>query len=100
MQVAQRMGSEGAPVLTAARQALVDAWTGSMWVGAGIAVVAAGLVLVLSLGKKGRQDMSAEGVLGELGEPADEAEEPSAADEPSATERTREPALASAFAAA
>jgi EmrB/QacA subfamily drug resistance transporter len=68
MQVAERMGNEGAPVLTAARQALVDAWTGSMWVGAAIAVVAAGLVLVLSLGKKGRADMSADGVLGEGGE--------------------------------
>jgi hypothetical protein len=39
-----------------------------MWVGAAIAVVAAGLVLVLSLGKKGRADMSADGVLGELDE--------------------------------
>jgi EmrB/QacA subfamily drug resistance transporter len=65
MQVAQSMGSEGQPVLIAARQALVDAWAGSMWVGAGIALAAAALVVVLSLGKKGRQDMAADGVLGD-----------------------------------
>jgi EmrB/QacA subfamily drug resistance transporter len=97
MQVAQRMGSDGAPVLTAARQALVDAWTGSMWVGAAIAVIAAGLVLVLSLGKKGRQDMSAVGVLGEL---ADEADGPDPDDAGRADVARREPALAPASDAA
>jgi hypothetical protein len=93
MQVAQRMGNDGAPVLTAARQALVDAWTGSMWVGAGIAVVAAGLVLVLSLGRKGRRDMSADGVLGELDDGPDDADA-SVADAADAT--SPEPVMTSA----
>jgi Na+/melibiose symporter-like transporter len=57
-EVAQSMGRDGAPVLDAARHALVDAWAGSMWIGAAIAVIAAGLVVVLSLGRKGREDMS------------------------------------------
>jgi EmrB/QacA subfamily drug resistance transporter len=72
-EVSQSLGRDGLPVITAARQALVDGWTGSMWVGAGIAVVAAALVTVLSLGKKGRADMAADGVLGELADEADEA---------------------------
>jgi hypothetical protein len=37
----------------------VDAWAGSMWIGAAIAVIAAGLVVVLSLGRKGREEMQA-----------------------------------------
>jgi hypothetical protein len=45
-----------------------------MWVGAAIAVVAAGLFLVPSLGKKGRADMSADGVLGELDEDGEDGE--------------------------
>jgi EmrB/QacA subfamily drug resistance transporter len=63
-QVAESLGREGAPIITAARQALVDAWAGSMWVGAAIALGAAALVVVLSLGRKGREDMAADGVLG------------------------------------
>jgi EmrB/QacA subfamily drug resistance transporter len=58
-EVAQSMGRDGAPVLDAARHALVDAWAGSMWIGAAIAVIAAGLVVVLSLGRKGREEMQA-----------------------------------------
>jgi DHA2 family multidrug resistance protein-like MFS transporter len=38
-EVARGMGADGAPVLDAARQALVDAWAGSMWIGAAIAAV-------------------------------------------------------------
>jgi EmrB/QacA subfamily drug resistance transporter len=64
-EVAQSMGHQGAPVLDAARQALVDAWAGSMWIGAAIAMGAAALVVVLSLGRKGREDMSAYDVLGD-----------------------------------
>lgn len=69
LQVSEDMGSEGLPVLTAAREALVDAWASSMWVGAAIALGVAAGVLILSLGKKGREDMAADGVLGD--EPAD-----------------------------
>jgi EmrB/QacA subfamily drug resistance transporter len=58
-EVARSMGSDGVPVLDAARHALVDAWAGSMWIGAAIAVVAAGLVVALSLGRRGREDMAA-----------------------------------------
>jgi hypothetical protein len=65
VEVAQSMGRDGAPVLAGARQALVDAWASSMWIGAGLAVVAAGLVLGLTLGRKGREDMAVEGVLGD-----------------------------------
>lgn len=57
VQVAESLGRDGAPVLAAAREALVDAWAGSMWVGAGIALVAAATVIVLSVGRKGREDM-------------------------------------------
>jgi EmrB/QacA subfamily drug resistance transporter len=70
-EVAARMGADGAPVLDAARQALVDAWAGSMWIGAAIAVVAAGLMLALSLGRRGREDMAVHSLLD--GEPADAA---------------------------
>ena len=64
-QVAQSLGQDGLPVITAARQALVDAWAGSMWVGAAIALAAAALVVVLSLGKKGREDMAAHRAVGD-----------------------------------
>jgi len=67
-QVAESLGREGAPIITAAQHALVDAWAGSMWMGAAIALAAAGLVVVLSLGKKGREDLAAYGVHGD--EPA------------------------------
>ena len=71
-QVAQSLGQDGLPVITAARQALVDAWAGSMWVGAAIALAAAALVVVLSLGKKGREDMAAHRAVGdELADDAD-----------------------------
>jgi MFS family permease len=59
VEVARSMGSDGAPVLAAARQALVDAWAGSMWIGAGIAVAAAVAVLALSSGRKARADLAA-----------------------------------------
>jgi hypothetical protein len=95
MRVAEGMGSSGAPVLTAARQALVDAWIGSMWVGAAIAVVAAGLVLALSLGKKGRRDMSAAGVLGELDTETETASETEIDGVTGADGARRQPALAS-----
>lgn len=36
-----------------------------MWIGAALALAATALVVVLSLGKKGRHDMAADGVLGE-----------------------------------
>jgi EmrB/QacA subfamily drug resistance transporter len=64
-EVAGRMGPDGVPILAAAREALVDAWAGSMWIGAGMAAVTAGLVLVLSIGRRARRDMEAEGVLGD-----------------------------------
>ncbi|HMG42625.1 MAG TPA: DHA2 family efflux MFS transporter permease subunit [Acidimicrobiales bacterium] len=83
--VAQGMGQDGLPILTAAREALVDAWASSMWIGAGIAVVAAGLVIALSLGKKGKQDMAGHGVLD-----TDEAADTTATE---ADADTREPAL-------
>jgi EmrB/QacA subfamily drug resistance transporter len=57
--VAQRLGREGLPVITAARHALVDAWTSTMWVGAVVALVAAALVAVLSPGKKGHSVVTA-----------------------------------------
>jgi hypothetical protein len=56
--------------------------------------VAAGLVIVLSLGKKGRRDMSAEGVLGDL---ADEPGNSDGADDPGVT--SPEPVRASVDAA-
>lgn len=59
-QVAESLGPDGLPIITAAREALVDAWAGSMWVGAAIALVAAASVIALSLGKKGREDMAAD----------------------------------------
>jgi EmrB/QacA subfamily drug resistance transporter len=62
-QVAESMGRDGLPVLAAAREALVDAWAGSMWIGAALAVAVAVVVLALSAGRKGREDMTAEGVI-------------------------------------
>jgi EmrB/QacA subfamily drug resistance transporter len=67
VRVAEGMGRDGLPVLTAAREALVDAWVGSMWIGAALAVVVAGAVVVMSLGRKARAEMSTAAVLG--GEP-------------------------------
>lgn len=78
-EVAARMGPDGVPILGAAREALVDAWAGSMWIGAGMAAVTAGLVLVLTIGRRARRDMEAEGVLGEGGKGG---EPPSAAPGP------------------
>ena len=89
-EVAQGLGRDGQPIITAARQALVDAWAGSMWVGAALALTAAALVIALSLGTKGRHDMAADVVLGD--EPADNTD--------SATVICHEPALASVGASA
>lgn len=68
-----------------------------MWVGAAIAVVAAGLVIVLSLGKKGRRDMSAEGVLGQLADGPGESDDSDSPDDPGVT--SPEPVRASVDAA-
>ena len=64
-QVAESMGRDGLPVMEAARDALVDAWASSMWVGAGLAVVVGLVVLALSSGRRGREDMAAGRVLGD-----------------------------------
>jgi MFS family permease len=72
VEVAGNMGSDGQQLLESARQALVDAWTHSMWVGAILAVVTGLAVVGLSVGKRARQDMSAESVLD--GDPVDDAE--------------------------
>ena len=69
VRVAESMGSEGQPVLTAAREALVEAWVSSMWIGAALAVIVAGTVVALSLSRKAKAEMSTAAVLG--GEPAD-----------------------------
>jgi len=69
VRVAESMGSEGQPVLDAAREALVDAWVSSMWIGAALAVIVAGTVVALSLSRKAKAEMSTAAVLG--GEPAD-----------------------------
>ena len=64
-QVAQSMGPDGLPVIAAAREALVDAWVSSMWLGAALAVGVAALVLALSLTRKGRRDLAASGAPGD-----------------------------------
>lgn len=48
MVVSAQMGPQGAPILKAAREAFVDGWGFSMWIAAGVAVVAAISAAVLT----------------------------------------------------
>jgi hypothetical protein len=67
-----------------------------MWMGAAIALGAAALVVVLSLGRKGRADMAADGVLGH--DPAGATD--AATEAPGTDVAAREPALAAVGATA